>query len=240
VVTTRAAAASLTAVAPTAVATVRVGTSRGGRAITAVRLGPNSARRRLVVVGVIHGTETAGARVVARLRAIALPAGLAVWLVPSMNPDGLAAGRRTNGALVDLNRNFPQVWRRAGQGGPNFSGPRAASEPETRALMQFLTAVNPGLVVIFHQPLNGVDSYGAKSLSTVRALAAAMRFQVGWFDCRGGCHGTLTQWFNHAHPGQAITVEFPSGRPSSARVDRVARGLLAVAASSRVAATPVS
>ncbi len=228
---------AVASVARTAATTIRVGTSRGGRAITAIRLGPAAAPRRLVVVGVIHGSEPAGSRVVARLRTLPLPAGLAVWLVPAMNPDGLAAGRRTNNARVDLNRNFPWGWRFADRGGPNYSGPRASSEPETRAMMSFLSTVNPGLVVIFHQPLDGVDLYGAKSRATVRALARATRFPVGWFDCHGGCHGTLTQWFNHTHRGQSITIEFPAGRPTAARVDRIARGVVAVAASSLVVRT---
>ena len=215
------------ALARTAVVTQTIGTSRGGRPIVATVLGPADAPRRLVVVGVIHGNERAGKRVTDALRRLTLPAGLRVWLGPT----------RTNAAGVDLNRNFPRAWRYADRGGSRYSGPRAASEPETRAMMAMLDRVDPGLVAIFHQPLYGVDSYGAKSMRTVRALASRMALPVRSFDCQGGCHGTLTQWFNATRPGQAITVEFPGGTPSSTQVSRVARGVLAVGASARVRAT---
>jgi predicted deacylase len=198
-------------------------------------MGPVTAKRRVVVIGVIHGNERAGARVTSLMRRLG-PPGECDWLVPAFNVDGWARNRRTNDAGVDLNRNFPKAWRLADRGGPT-TGPRAASEPETRAMTRFLAAVNPGLVVIFHQPLDGVDAYGAKSMPTVRALSRATGLPVRVFDCRGGCHGTLTQWFNATRRGQAITVEFGGGTPASSQIARVARGVLAVGASSHVLAT---
>ena len=221
--------AAAPAATPGTAVTTRFGRSRAGRPLVAVRLGPATAARTLVVVGVIHGNERPGTAVVARLRSLPLPPGLNVWLVPTINPDGMAANRRGNAAGVDLNRNFPAAWR-LDRGGPNDSGPRAASEPETRAFMAWLGVVRPTLMVIVHSPLYGVDSYGAKSMATVRALGRATGFPVRSFDCRGGCHGTLTQWYNRGFRGQAITFEFGPGTPRAATVDRVAAGLLRVAA----------
>ena len=215
------------------VSTSTFGVSRGGRPLTVVRLGARRPTHRLVVIGVIHGNEREGLRVVSRLKTLPLPAGLAVWLVPTMNPDGVAADARVNAGGVDLNRNFRRAWVRANQGTSRYSGPRAASEPETRAVEALLARVDPNLVVIFHSPLNGVDTYGAKSPATVRALAAAAGFRSASFDCSGGCHGTLTQWFNHAHPGshgQAITFEFGASSPRYSVITRVARALVTVAA----------
>ena len=41
-------------------------------------------------------------------------------------------------------------------GGATNSGPRPASEPETKAVMAFLREIRPIYVVSFHQPLKGV------------------------------------------------------------------------------------
>jgi len=183
---------------------------------------------RLLVIGNMHGDELAGLGVVRRLRTVALPRGLDLWLIPSVNPDGTAADRRTNARRVDLNRNFPDTWVRAGRGTVKWSGPRAASEPETRALMAFLRAHPPRTTVVFHQPLLGVDSYRAKSLPLVRALARAARLPVRSFACQSICHGTFTGWHNGATQGRAVTVEL-GPTPSRRRLDTVTAAVLAAA-----------
>src|SRR4051794_31196100 len=113
-----------------------IGTSVQGRPIVAWHRWHDGAARTLLVVGNLHGDEPAGLRVVRRLRRAPLPADVDLWVVPTGNPDGTAAGRRTNAHSVDLNRNFPRFWRRAGRGTSQWSGPSAASEPETRALLR--------------------------------------------------------------------------------------------------------
>jgi predicted deacylase len=178
-----------------------------------------------VVIGTMHGDERAGLRVVRTLRQAALPLGLDLWLVRTMNPDGTAADRRTNDRGVDLNRNFPRFWEPAGAGTATWSGPRPRSEPETRAVLRFLRDLQPRTTVVLHQPLYGVDSYRAKSMRLVRTLARDVGLPVRSFDCSGGCHGTLTDWHNHRTPGRAVTLEL--GRTASdERVRRVARGIL--------------
>ncbi len=206
---------------------VRIGTSVEGRAIVAVHRWTDGATRTALVVGSMHGDERAGMRVVRRLRTVSLPAGLDLWLVRTMNPDGTAADRRTNAHGVDLNRNFPRFWVPAGAGTPTWSGPSAASEPETRAMTTFLREVSPRTTLVFHQPLYGVDSYRAKSMTLVRRLSRETGLPVRFFDCQGGCHGTLTDWHNARLDGRAVTVEL--GRTASAHEgDRVTQGLLRV------------
>jgi murein peptide amidase A len=60
---------------------------------------------------VIHGNETAGLAITSALRRIRPPRGVQLWLVPELNPDGVAAGTRQNADGVDLNRNFPYLWK---------------------------------------------------------------------------------------------------------------------------------
>ena len=155
--------------------TVRFGTSVQGRPLVAVHRWTTGATRTTLVLGSMHGDERAGTRVVRRLLRLPLPAGVDLWLVPTMNPDGAAAGVRGNARTVDLNRNFPRYWLSAGTGTGTWSGPSPSSEPETRAVQSLLRAVDARTVLSFHQPLHGVDSYRAKSMPLVRRLAPRAR-----------------------------------------------------------------
>jgi len=209
--------------------TVRIGTSVQGRAIVAVHRWTDSATSTAVVVGSMHGDERAGMRVVRLLRSGGLPDGLDLWLVRTVNPDGTAADRRTNAHGVDLNRNFPRHWVHTEAGTTTWSGPSAASEPETRAVQAFLREVRPWTTIVLHQPLYGVDSYRAKSMTLVHRLSSTTGLPVRSFGCEGVCHGTLTDWHNARLPGRAVTVEF--GETASAdRIARVARGITRVLA----------
>jgi murein peptide amidase A len=59
-----------------------------------------------VVVGCIHGNETAGIAIANALERLS-PRDLDLWIVADLNPDGAAADTRQNAHGVDLNRNFP-------------------------------------------------------------------------------------------------------------------------------------
>ena len=122
--------AALAPAQPATPAQTVIGHSVEGRPIRALRVGPASARRKLLVVGSIHGNEPAGKAVIARLRRAHPPRGTAVWLIEDANPDGAAANSRHNAHGVDLNRNFPYRWQPGD--GIYESGPGPASEPETR------------------------------------------------------------------------------------------------------------
>jgi len=135
-------------------AKVVVGHSVDGRRITAYHLGEHD-RKRVVLISVMHGNEPAPRRILMNLIHGAPVHGIDLWVVPVYNPDGLARHMRRNDHGVDLNRNYPYKWIR--QGGSYDSGPKPRSEPETRAMMRFLTKVHPAYVLSFHQPLHAVD-----------------------------------------------------------------------------------
>ena len=138
---------------PSTVAETRViGTSVQGRPIVAHRVG--TGRLRVVVVGVIHGDEDAGLAITDLLQRAVPPAGVELWIVPTMNPDGTALGIRGNANRVDLNRNFPYRWAPMGEPGYwQYAGPSRASEPETKAMVAFLRGLKPALGVWYHQDL---------------------------------------------------------------------------------------
>lgn len=202
---------------PAVVETRTIGHTVQGRGIVAWRLGDPSARRRVVVLAAMHGDESGPSRILTNLRDGRRIRGVDLWVVPQYNRDGVVRRTRQNAHRVDLNRNYPYHWRRLG--GSYYSGPSAASEPETRAVMAFLREVHPAYVVSFHQPLRGVGRTPAKGLPLVRRLHAGLHLPVKSFNCSGVCHGTLTEWFNTSFPGVAVTVEY-AGRLSTYQATR--------------------
>ena len=98
------------------------------RPLTLTRAGDPEAPVRVLVVGSIHGNETAGHAVVARLRELEPPPGVQLWIVRTVNPDGALIGTRQNARGVDLNRNFPFRWRGGGRAFDTYFPGRAAGE----------------------------------------------------------------------------------------------------------------
>lgn len=130
-----------------------IGTSVEGRPITAWHRGTEGGTV-VLVVGVIHGDEDAGLPILDRLAEVDLPPGLDLWLLPALNPDGLANQVRGNGNGVDLNRNFPHDWTAiAAPGEWQYSGTGPASEPETEAFVAFSARIAPALTLWYHQDL---------------------------------------------------------------------------------------
>ena len=131
-----------------------IGKSVEGRDIEAYRRGTKGGTV-VLVIGVIHGDEDAGLGIVDLLRSAEIPSGIDLWLVPSMNPDGVADNTRKNANGVDLNRNFPFRWGKIGN--PNYwqyAGTSKASEPETKAMVKFIREIKPDLGIWYHQDLN--------------------------------------------------------------------------------------
>lgn len=202
-----------------------IATSRDGRPIVARHVGALDAPVQLVVIGQMHGSEPGGRKVTEQLAGRRTPAGVGLWLVTSMNPDGNRLGTRANANGVDLNRNFPLGWQESTRGGTYWSGPRAASEPETRGMMRFLTAVQPTAVLSFHQAFDVVDISHRRSRPAGRQLARYMGERAAIVRCSGACHGTMTQWIDGDLRRIAITVEMDS-RVSGAEATRAATAVL--------------
>ncbi|HEU5036908.1 MAG TPA: M14 family zinc carboxypeptidase [Nocardioides sp.] len=194
-----------------------IGHSVRGRPITAWRLGERG-RPKVLLVSTMHGNEGAPRQILATLRDGRPIHGINLWVLPVYNPDGLAAHTRKNAHGVDLNRNFPYHW--ADLDGSYESGPRAGSEPETRAMMAFLKKIRPKFIVSFHQPLHGVDT-DTKNQRFSRRLANALNLPRKSFTCGGVCHGTMTGWFNSHSKGSAVTVEY-GARPGRKRLTKAA------------------
>jgi len=204
---------------------VVLGHSVDGRPIRALELGDPTARRSALIVGCIHGNECAGtaiARALARLRP---PRNTDVWIVPNLNPDGAAAGTRTNAHGVDLNRNFPWRWGRLFGG--YYSGPKPLSEPETRIAYRLLERIRPTVAIWFHQHLDLVDdSTGNRALERRFARAAGLHLAPLARE-----PGSAVSWETHGFPhASAFIVELPRGTLAAAAAARLAGAVHAVAA----------
>jgi murein peptide amidase A len=203
-----------------------LGRSARGRPIVVHRAGSPAARRRILVVGCIHGTECAGIAVTRRLQAARVPARTAFWIVHNLNPDGFALGMRQNSRGVDLNRNFGSEWRPIGRRwDPQYSGPRPWSEPETRVARSLILRIRPTITIWFHQPQGLVRAWG-ESIPAARAYARLARAP---FRAIRWPHGTAPNWQNHRFPGtSSFVVELPAGRLPARDAERYAHAILAL------------
>lgn len=132
--------------------------SRAGKAIPLMHsagLKFQSQDRPVILIGGVHGDEPEGVRLaeeslqwlIANANSVKVP-----WIViPCINPDGFAAGTRTNSAGVDLNRNYPaRSWSREFTEPRYNPGPTPGSEPEIQALVKLLNQVQPRLTIHCH------------------------------------------------------------------------------------------
>lgn len=164
-----------------------IGTSVEGREIFTHRFGTGSTS--LLFVGGIHGGYEWNTVELANLMVeyfatnpSEVPDGLAIHIIPSLNPDGLAVvteatdavtlanvtnwnsdGRgRFNANGVDLNRNFACKWQDKGtwRGVTTKTGTGAFSEPEARALRDYVESIQPKVGVFWHSIAGAV--YGSE------------------------------------------------------------------------------
>jgi len=184
-----------------------IGRSVEGRPITLVRRGtPGGAP--VLIIGVIHGNEDAGTTIVDDLTTLAVPDGIDLFIVASMNPDGQAADRRTNANLVDLNRNFPEGWAPLGEPGDGqYAGTGPASEPETQAIVRLVEEIRPAMLIWYHQDLNRIAPAKGRAGRVRRRYADLTGLPV--VSITGGTYtGTAAGWARAAVPdGVAFIVE---------------------------------
>jgi hypothetical protein len=175
-----------------------IGYSVEGRPILAVRLGSGPVR--LAIMGGIHGGwERNTERLVQRLREYfaanreQILSNVSLYFVPVTNPDGFASGSNADAALnangIDLNRNFDTPnWSPDVYGGTRFwpTGFRAGaggyapfSEPETRAMRDFVTDHRIAAVLSYHSGIVAVTAKDGGG-GVAEALAAEVAEVTGY------------------------------------------------------------
>jgi hypothetical protein len=190
-----------------------IGLSVEGRPLEVYQFGAGPSRR-LIIAGIHGGYEwNTIALAEALIRHLTaqperVPPEVALFVLRALNPDGEARGSgeagRYNAHRVDINRNFPVNWkydfRRTGcrDQTPGDAGPRAVSEPETRALMEFVWANNISALISYHSAALGIFAGGQPPLEASLSLAAAVdRVSTYPYPARDtGCEytGQLVDW----------------------------------------------
>jgi len=192
-----------------------IGQSVEGRPIEAYRFGQG--RYKVVLVGDIHGGWEANTHELARellahfeAHPADVPDDVSLWIIPTLNPDGLAADTRVNARGVDLNRNAdtdldgcvgndwsPTSYTSDGPQ-PDAGGAYPFSEPESRAARDFLADAH--VVVFYHSSAGAVFAGGcrdnASSLRLAATLAASTDYDLpeeGWtgYPITGGFNDYL-------------------------------------------------
>jgi protein MpaA len=198
---------------PTSWTTEVIGSSAQGRPIVALVRPVVAPRRRVVVVGGLHGNEPVTPPTVRGFVAAEHPDDVELWLVPEANPDGVAAGSRCNANGVDLNRNFPWGWR------ADDGGPAPSSEPETVALTGLVDRLQPDLVVWVHQPYGYVSSIGTTDDALEEAWARASGVPVRPDVTQ---HGGGESWtaLVAGRPSMLVEIDSWSATPDLVRAHR--------------------
>ena len=191
------------------------------RRIVAIEIGDPDSPARALIVGCIDGNEPAGIAIATTLAGGPPPAEADLWIIPDLNPDGVAAGTLANSHGVRLNRNFPYQWQPLGPpGSASYAGPRPLSEPETRIAAALIRRLRPRLTIYYHQPLTVVDdSQGPQAIERRYAeLTGLPRRPLTDYP------GSAADWQDTLLGPTAFVVELPAGSlsPASARRDAAA------------------
>ncbi len=158
-----------------------IGRSVEGREIKSYRIGTGP--KAVILFGGIHGgyewnTVTLSEQLLEYFRASpnTVPDDVSLYILPNTNPDGVkkvtdgaaldevdltdanTTPGRFNANGVDLNRNFDHNWEPTARWFDIEvdAGTEPFSEPETRALRDFILRHDPELVIAYHSAANGI------------------------------------------------------------------------------------
>lgn len=181
------------------------GKSVQGRSLTAYRFG-NGATHRALIGGIHGGYELNTVQLMSETLSYLkenlnlIPKELTLFIIPNMNPDGVARGNdaitgRMNANNVDLNRNWDYKWQITATHGirPVFSGKEPFSEPETRSVRDFIQNNKVSAVIFYHSAYGSIFS-GAdlKSAPKTNELAKMMAKATGYLYRPEGIIGQIT------------------------------------------------
>ena len=205
-------------------ATSIIGYSVLGRPILSYTFG--SGGTTILFTGGIHGSEPSGSYMMydfisyLESNAKKIPADKKIVIVPEVNPDGIATFSRYNSNNVNIDRNFPSAsWT------PDIDissglvmdggGSSALSEPETRALADLTTSLQPRLEVSFHAQgsLIGANQLGdSVTIGNMYALSVGYNSMIGQAEETMGytITGEYEEWAGEKYGTPAILIELPT------------------------------
>jgi hypothetical protein len=190
-----------------------IGTSVAGRPIEIVRFG-NGPSGRLMVADIHGGNEWNTTALMDQLithiqaRPEVIPEDVSLYIIRSLNPDGLARALNPDGRVndngVDLNRNWDAGWEadwdRDGCWDlrETSAGPYPNSEPETQSLIRFVLSTPLDALISYHSAALGIFPAGfppdPQSVQFAEMIAAVTDYKYP--PIGNGCHfsGGLVDW----------------------------------------------
>lgn len=200
-----------------------IGTSVQGRGITAYRFGSGGSY--VVFVGGTHGNEKSSVYSLNSLidylerNYSRIPSKRSVVVIPNLNPDAFVLNKRTNWNDVDLNRNFPaNNWKKnvtmpGGTYNPGGGGSEPLSEPESKAIANYLLKVDPKLVLTYHAAAGVVMPNDAgSSVSWAKTYSQKSNLYYEPNSATGEIFqydttGSMEEWLYDKHGIPALLVE---------------------------------
>jgi len=204
-----------------------IGYSVAGRPIEVYMFGEGE-REYLIVAGIHGGYEGNTVALANELIQYVnehpdiIPVDATLYIIRNMNPDGEARDSgfdgRVNNNGVDLNRNFPTKnwvpdWDRDGcwvfraTTGGGYGG----SEPETRAIMNFIAGHKISALISYHSAALGVFPGGVPWQEDSKRLASSLAFvtKYPYPPMDTGCvyTGTLADWAVENGVSAAVDME---------------------------------
>jgi predicted deacylase len=137
-----------------------------------------------------------------------IPSDVTLFILRNINPDGDARAHSVEGRVndhgVDLNRNFPENWQAEWDRDgcwdytPSTGGARPGSEPETRAVMNFLSSRRVEALISYHSAALGVfpggDPWEEGSIEFAKALSKVTGYPYPPIDTGCVYTGTLADY----------------------------------------------
>jgi len=188
--------------------------------------------RRVLFIGGIHGDEPEGSWTTEALAEAFLAepgaaGAVTLILIEDLNPDGRAAGRRTNANGIDLNRDFPAAnFRPGGAGRPHGAEP--LSQPESRALHELLLEFAPELVLVAHS-WRGASfvNYDGPARELAEAFSSRSGLPLRESSRLAPTPGSLGSWVGVQVGVPILTLEYLRGQSPESAWETTRTALLA-------------
>lgn len=119
----------------------------------------------VLIIGVVHGEEPQGKFLIENYlkknSKTLSKASNRLLFIPCLNPDGYKQNTRQNSNGIDLNRNFPtKNWEKVNKSSEYYGGDIAASEIETKFLVECIDEYSPDIILTLHAPFKVVNYDG--------------------------------------------------------------------------------
>jgi protein MpaA len=169
----------------------------------------------LLIIGGTHGNEPTSSALACNLidylkRHPEIYHQRYIAILPELNPDGLAAGKRQNAHDVDLNRNLPSAnWKKTPKNG-YYGGEIPSSEPENQALIAVVEGLRPVRILTLHSIRKGRhgNNYDGPALYLAKLMSAKNGYPI--LKTMGyPTPGSLGSWAGVDQHIPTVTLELP-------------------------------